>query len=88
MIWVQQIFGLLILICWYYLFFTLEHYNTFSVPIQREADFQTWVSWGDIFRHYRIILGVFIKCAMTITLLLISSTLPSLGILFETIEKA
>lgn len=85
---VQQAVGLVIICYFYYLFFTVEHYGTFSVPFPDESAFQVWSNWAFQFKLFTYFLVVEAPISLIALLLILSKSLPSLGILFETLQRA
>ena len=56
----QIVLGYTILIIGCYLFVNKEYrFGAFKLPINDEEEFDKWVTWAEVFRVYRLILGLY-----------------------------
>ena len=65
-----------------------DYNQHFKLPIEKYEDFTIWVENANLIESFRSYMGSFIMMQMINLLLTASVILPSLGILFRTIEKS
>jgi len=65
-----------------------NYLDKFHIPIDSYDDYLTWVKCAQMKESFRAMLGSFIMMQMINLLLTASVILPSLGILFRTIERS
>ena len=86
---IQIVLGIIIFIMGSYLFLKSEfRFGAFKLPIKDEKEFDTWVTWAEVFRLYRLILGLYAMNQVLNFLLVAAENFPSLGILFETMNRS
>ena len=56
--------------------------------MKSETDFELWIGWSWYFMQFKIILAIEFFLTNIMVLLVLSKRLPSLAIMFETIERA